>query len=321
MAGTGITAINSLTGSVQTLGVGTSGTDFAISSSGTSHTFNLPTASASNRGALSSSDWTTFNTAYTDRLKWDGGATGLVAATGRTSLGLGTFAVANYPTWSSGTPFVKMTAAGTFALDTNTYLTSIGTGTTNELTYWSGTNTLGSLSTSTYPSLTELSYVKGVTSAIQTQINTKLSTTTAASTYAPISTKEIFNIGFTPSNFLSSTTTYFGFSSTSNATTQGTRRIYFNRAGTITGITLFTYAATITGSNESWTMYARLNQTTDYSIATVGAATAARLWTNLSMSIPISSSSDYIEIKSITPAFVTQPTGVYGGGFIEFTPT
>lgn len=61
MAGTGITAINSLTGAVQTLGVGTSGTDFAISSSGTSHTFNLPTASSSNRGALSSTDWSTFN--------------------------------------------------------------------------------------------------------------------------------------------------------------------------------------------------------------------------------------------------------------------
>lgn len=34
--------------------------------------------------------------------------------------------------------------------------------------------TLGSLSTTTYPSLTELSYIKGVTSAIQTQLNTKL---------------------------------------------------------------------------------------------------------------------------------------------------
>jgi len=33
----------------------------------------------------SQSNW---DTAYTDRLKWDGGATGLVAATGRTSLGL-----------------------------------------------------------------------------------------------------------------------------------------------------------------------------------------------------------------------------------------
>ena len=61
MAGTGLTAINSLTGAAQTLVAGTSGTDFAISSSGTAHTFNLPTASATNRGALSTSDWSTFN--------------------------------------------------------------------------------------------------------------------------------------------------------------------------------------------------------------------------------------------------------------------
>jgi hypothetical protein len=65
MAGTGITAINSLTGSAQTLGVGTSGTDFAVSSVGTAHTLNLPTASATNRGALSSANWTTFNNKYT----------------------------------------------------------------------------------------------------------------------------------------------------------------------------------------------------------------------------------------------------------------
>lgn len=61
MAGTGITALNSLTGSTQTLLTGTTGTDFGIVSSGTSHVFNIPTASASNRGLLSSSNWTTFN--------------------------------------------------------------------------------------------------------------------------------------------------------------------------------------------------------------------------------------------------------------------
>ena len=38
------------------------------------------------------SNW---DTAYTDRLKWDGGATGLNAATGRSSLGLGTLATQN----------------------------------------------------------------------------------------------------------------------------------------------------------------------------------------------------------------------------------
>ena len=58
---TGLTSLNGITAQVQNLAVGTSGTDFAINSSGSTHTFNLPTASATNRGALSSADWTTFN--------------------------------------------------------------------------------------------------------------------------------------------------------------------------------------------------------------------------------------------------------------------
>jgi hypothetical protein len=37
---------------------------------------------------------------------------------------VGTWGTLNYPTWTTGTPFVKMTAVGTFALDTNTYLTT-----------------------------------------------------------------------------------------------------------------------------------------------------------------------------------------------------
>jgi hypothetical protein len=58
---TGLNALNGLTAQVQNFTTGTSGTDFGISSASTTHTFNLPTASASNRGALSSGDWTAFN--------------------------------------------------------------------------------------------------------------------------------------------------------------------------------------------------------------------------------------------------------------------
>ena len=58
---TGLTALNGLTAQVQYLATGTSGTDFNILSTVATHTFNLPTASAVNRGALSSADWTTFN--------------------------------------------------------------------------------------------------------------------------------------------------------------------------------------------------------------------------------------------------------------------
>lgn len=46
-----------------TLAIGTAGTDFAITGTAASDTitFDLPTASGSNRGALSSADWSTFN--------------------------------------------------------------------------------------------------------------------------------------------------------------------------------------------------------------------------------------------------------------------
>lgn len=57
----GLTALNGLTAQIQSLATGTTGTDFNISSATATHTFNLPDASASNRGALTSANWTTFN--------------------------------------------------------------------------------------------------------------------------------------------------------------------------------------------------------------------------------------------------------------------
>jgi len=53
-----------------------------------------------------------------------------------------------------------------------------GSGTPNEIAYFTSAQVIDSLDTATYPSLTELSYVKGVTSAIQTQINGKFATPT-----------------------------------------------------------------------------------------------------------------------------------------------
>jgi hypothetical protein len=115
--------LNGLTAQVQYFATGTSGTDFAISSATATHTFNLPVASASNTGKLSSTDWSTFNS--------------------------------------------KANALS---------------GTINTIAYWNSATTISSLALTTYPSLTELSYVKGVTSSIQTQIGTKQATITLTTT-------------------------------------------------------------------------------------------------------------------------------------------
>lgn len=83
---------------------------------------------------------------------------------------------------TSGTSGAATYSGGVFNIPT--YIG--GSGTANEIAFFSTTGVISSLTTATYPSLTELSYVKGVTSAIQTQLNTKLSTATAASTYLPL---------------------------------------------------------------------------------------------------------------------------------------
>ena len=62
-----------------------------------------------------SSNW---NTAYTDRLKWDGGSTGLTAATGRTSLGLGSVYAYNVGTLTDGKVCVYSSATTSFVCNT-----------------------------------------------------------------------------------------------------------------------------------------------------------------------------------------------------------
>jgi hypothetical protein len=94
---TGLTALNGLTAQVQNFATGTTGTDFGISSATSTHTFNLPTASAANRGALSSADWTTFNNKQTALVS----GTNIKTVNSTSLLGSGNLAVE--PTITAGT--------------------------------------------------------------------------------------------------------------------------------------------------------------------------------------------------------------------------
>ena len=110
----GITALNGLIAAAQLLVTGTSGTDFNISSVGTTHTFNIPTASAVNRGLLSSADWTTFNSKPSGT-----GTTNYVSKfTGASTLG-------NSQIFDNGTNVGIVTASPSYNLDINGTLRSV----------------------------------------------------------------------------------------------------------------------------------------------------------------------------------------------------
>ena len=78
---------------------------------------------------------TNWNTAYTDRLKWDGGSTGLVASTGRTSLGGTTIGQSMFTlTNPSAITFPRFNADNTVsALTSTNFRAAIGAGTVTEV--------------------------------------------------------------------------------------------------------------------------------------------------------------------------------------------
>lgn len=109
-----------------------------------------------------------------------------------------------------------------------------------------------------------------------------------------------------PSNLVDGETRYTG-SGVGWTTDVTDGRLYIPKTGTITAAYIQGFAGLAAGSNENWSMYIRLNNTTDTLIATTGANTALREWTNSSLSIAVTAG-DYIMVKSVNPTWATNPT-------------
>ena len=209
------------------------------------------------------------------------------------------------------------------------------------------------LPTVTYPSLAELAFVKGLTSAVQTQLNNKqpldtqlteiaalnpanddiiqekagvLTNRTMAQLSADLTANLLigyqgltlqFSAGVVAASPADSTTYYCGSQYVNAQTTSvaALKRIYFPKAGTVKSVYLV-FQNNVTGSSESGTVSLRLNNTTDTVISsavTNDAVVTAFNNTGLSISVI---AGDFFEIKWDTPVWATNPTGVFWGGTV-----
>lgn len=195
----GMVSLNNLTDQSQFITTGTSGTDFNIVSTGDTHTFNLPVASATNTGKLSSSDWSTFNNKQN-------ALTNPVTGTGTTNTlpkFTGTSAIGNSNITDTGS---------LITLGSNAYVTNnLGLG-NSSLTQYGFRNSLNITgagnSTANYSDGQIQSGVTGRASYYETFVNTAAAAFTNAGLYHYRANQSTFGAG-------STVTSQYGFSAES----------------------------------------------------------------------------------------------------------
>ena len=147
---------------------------------------------------------------------------------------------------------------------------------------------------------------KPVSTAQQTALNNKVNTSQPYGYTINV-------LGLTSSP-VDAQTIFFGYNPKAPTTTAVTSQIFIRKAGTIKIAEIYCFSGTA-GTNESWSIFIRVNNTTDTLIQTVSDTAKNRIFSNTSLNIPVSVG-DYIEIKSVNPTWVTNPLTTTFGGYI-----
>lgn len=114
-------------------------------------------------------------------------------------------------------------------------------------------------------------------------------------------------------------TIYFGMLPKAPVTAAATSRIYVRNPTRINKVEVYTFSGTA-GSNESWSLYVRVNNTTDVLVQTVSVSASERVFTNSALNITLNTN-DYFEIKMINPTWGTNPLTFIAGGYVICTST
>jgi hypothetical protein len=110
------------------------------------------------------------------------------------------------------------------------------------------------------------------------------------------------------------TTYYFGcLAGLAPSTTAALARLYIPKSGKLSKANISWYASGVAGSNESISVYIRVNNATDYLIASKGDTNAFKLFSNNRMTVNVMIG-DYVEIKIVCPTWATNPTNLVLGG-------
>jgi len=220
-----------------------------------------------------------------------------------------TTALSGYLTAATAASTYATIASPTFTGTATTPAIIVSSETASRVAILDASKNIKSADTATYPSLAELAYVKGLTSAIQTQLNTKVyAVQCGAAIQAVVSDSTNYHMGIAVAATLN--------------TTAALRRFKFPDAGTLKTVS-WNLFQTVNGSGATVTLYLR-NETagTDAAIGTFtsnfgASAVLSTLFTGLS--ITVNTTDDYT-FKITTPAFATNPTNWLPAAILSITP-